>query len=363
MSFSKVFFSALAFRCGPGRLLDTVAKGLVRMRSVKDGKLIWNLDPNVRNTEALCFHAFSPLTVRWGTSNLQEGWAPEPAQATLTLICSAVHHQQDDIVGYGIKLEFRLNMLTAIEPQRGSGEAHVLATCASIAMCLMEERLLDRQQLPAFWNLTEGTWQTNHIFQPTAQDSGMLLSLLQPFGWGQITEEGVRLAVEIRSWVTGCVKWCGLTAMVEFGVELQKLAQALVTRAINRADSGDLTGAVADYTDVIELAQTPPHVVAYALARRGTVRNDGGDPEAAIADFTAAIESPNASTDLAVYALFSRGAAKSKRNDVNGAIRDYQAVMVFPNAPSSFVEAADQQLMQLVPSMVQESLQRQGFLP
>jgi tetratricopeptide (TPR) repeat protein/S1-C subfamily serine protease len=90
-------------------------------------------------------------------------------------------------------------------------------------------------------------------------------------------------------------------------------------RGVARSDSGDLPGAIADYTEVIKL--NPQDASAYN--NRGVARSDSEDIKGAIADWTAAIKiNPQ---DDEVYN--NRGVARYKSGDIKGAIADYTAAI------------------------------------
>jgi len=88
---------------------------------------------------------------------------------------------------------------------------------------------------------------------------------------------------------------------------------------------GDLTGAVADYTRAIAL--DPKKAEDYYS--RGQVKRNQGDLTGAIADFSQAIELDPHKTNY----FSKRGEVKFRQNDFDGAISDYtQAIAIDPSA-------------------------------
>jgi tetratricopeptide (TPR) repeat protein len=91
-------------------------------------------------------------------------------------------------------------------------------------------------------------------------------------------------------------------------------AWELVAHGDPRARSGDLDGAIADYTRAIELEPT----FTAAWANRGWARGQKGDCDGAIADFTKAIELEPTCT----AAWANRGWARGQKGNADGAIAD-----------------------------------------
>jgi hypothetical protein len=205
-SLSKSFISALAFRGAPIELMQLVAVALKRMRSMKDAHEFWIVHPELRNLggrpsfEADCPCEFPNLT-RWPVD------APRlsPVQGTLHLICGLDQLTHNNSTYCTIRMDFTLNV-PEVEIHEGSSEYHILATCAYIAESLIESNLLTREQAPDLWQLTAGAWETPALLSSKREVIPVFLSGLQPFGLSQMTEDGLRRAIEVRSWVTGCVK-------------------------------------------------------------------------------------------------------------------------------------------------------------
>jgi tetratricopeptide (TPR) repeat protein len=99
---------------------------------------------------------------------------------------------------------------------------------------------------------------------------------------------------------------------------------AYINRGVARRDKDDLEGAIRDYTEAIRLDPNS----AYAYNNRGHARGDKGDTDGAIADLDEAIRlDPNN-----VNAYNNRGNARGDRGDLEGAIADYtEAIRLDPN--------------------------------
>ena len=102
------------------------------------------------------------------------------------------------------------------------------------------------------------------------------------------------------------------------------LATAYRNRGLARSDSGDKQGAIADYDQAIKFK--PDY--AYAYSNRGIARYNSDDKQGAIADYDQAIKFK---PDYA-NAYYNRGLARSDSGDTQGAIADYtQAIKLKPN--------------------------------
>ncbi|MDP7647000.1 MAG: tetratricopeptide repeat protein, partial [Candidatus Woesearchaeota archaeon] len=85
-----------------------------------------------------------------------------------------------------------------------------------------------------------------------------------------------------------------------------------VNAGIEKGESGDSQGAIADFTKAIEI--NPQYAIAYS--NRGNAKYDLGNYQGAIADYNKAIEiNPQ---DARAY--YNRGIAKRKSGDYQGAI-------------------------------------------
>ena len=122
----------------------------------------------------------------------------------------------------------------------------------------------------------------------------------------------------------------GLTPAVGFGAGLlttqtayAQSATDLLNSGLDKAESGNLKGAIADWTKAIEMY--PRYGIAYF--NRGIAKHELGDLRGAIADYTKAIEyDPNYAS-----AYNNRGTAKERLKDHQGAISDYtKAIEIKP---------------------------------
>jgi tetratricopeptide (TPR) repeat protein len=97
-----------------------------------------------------------------------------------------------------------------------------------------------------------------------------------------------------------------------------RLAQA-------RLNTGDLGGAIADFTAVIGVSEAPVELVAWALFARGCARGALGDSALEFDDYTAAIELRSAPVEVVASALVVRGSTQNDAGDYAAAILDLTA--------------------------------------
>jgi|GEM_PF-5494904 len=122
----------------------------------------------------------------------------------------------------------------------------------------------------------------------------------------------------------------GAIADFSQAVELNpRNATAYCNRGIAHADLGDKTSALSDF----DMALTIDPNLAIAYNHRGLVYSDLGDKRQAIADYTEALRiQPDYAT-----AFFNRGAARSKIGDFQGAIADYsEAIRLKPDYATAY---------------------------
>ncbi|MBZ0308389.1 MAG: tetratricopeptide repeat protein, partial [Anaerolineae bacterium] len=96
-------------------------------------------------------------------------------------------------------------------------------------------------------------------------------------------------------------------------------AEDWFSRAFGKHESGDVEGAIEDYTEAIRLKSD----YADAYINRGVAHRDKGDVEGAIADYDTAIRLRPG--DAEVY--YNRGVAHRDKGDVEGAIADYDTAI------------------------------------
>jgi tetratricopeptide (TPR) repeat protein len=131
------------------------------------------------------------------------------------------------------------------------------------------------------------------------------------------------------------------TGVLEFqGIPPELIAKALHNRGIAKGEQGDTAGEIADYTAMVELQGLPPELIARALVNRAMTRSKQGDPTGAIADYTTVVELPETSSETIAFALCMRGIAKSKQGDIAGAITDYTTVVELPRVSSESIAYA-----------------------
>ncbi|MBI1874951.1 MAG: AAA family ATPase, partial [Acidobacteria bacterium] len=124
-----------------------------------------------------------------------------------------------------------------------------------------------------------------------------------------------------------------LDRVLEGQGESSARVEALLDRGLLRGVRGDVGGAIADYTAVIELAGAPPEQVARALVNRGVTKGAQGDLAGRIADYTAVIELAGVPREPMARALVYRGMTKGAQGDVAGEIADYTAVIELAGVP------------------------------
>jgi hypothetical protein len=81
-----------------------------------------------------------------------------------------------------------------------------------------------------------------------------------------------------------------------------------------------------------------------ALYRRGIEKAQAGDRTGAISDYSAVIENRCCPEDLRAMALFNRGLAYSLEQDLPKARSDFETVIMMKGAPSNVVSAAREKL-------------------
>jgi tetratricopeptide (TPR) repeat protein len=110
---------------------------------------------------------------------------------------------------------------------------------------------------------------------------------------------------------------------------VQKSAQDLFNRGLEKYKGGDFDAAIADYTEAI---QVNPNVAEVYVAR-GNAFYDRGDKQAALQDYNQALRLN--SNYAAAYV--ERGNARDDLGDSKGALEDYtQAIQISPNLAEAY---------------------------
>ena len=98
-----------------------------------------------------------------------------------------------------------------------------------------------------------------------------------------------------------------------------KIEKFYFDRAFKKGENGDYSGAIADYTRLIQL--NPYDVEAYY--NRGVNKGRNGDYSGAIADYTKAIQfNPNSNEEFILIAYWNRSIIKEKHGEILGACLD-----------------------------------------
>ena len=107
----------------------------------------------------------------------------------------------------------------------------------------------------------------------------------------------------------------------------------LYSNAIQKAQKGDIEGALVDFDKAIEM--NPDYAEAYH--NRGYyIKEHKGDYKGAIEDYTKAIELTNNEMLLA-YSYNNRGLAKFKMNNLDSALEDIeQSIKLYPENSYAF---------------------------
>ncbi len=111
---------------------------------------------------------------------------------------------------------------------------------------------------------------------------------------------------------------------------------AFIIRGRYYRQIGDPNGAMADYTQVIDMPDAPAGLKAQALVNRGNFKDQQGDPAGAMADYTQVIDMPDAPAEWKAQALVVRGIFKRRQGDATGAVADYTQVIEMPDAPAEW---------------------------
>ena len=116
---------------------------------------------------------------------------------------------------------------------------------------------------------------------------------------------------------------------------VEQVAEALFNRGVAWGEKGDSENELADYTRVIQdLKGVQVGQVAQALNNRAYTLDKSGKPEEALKDYTRVIEKmPDAPIEQVAMALVNRGVVWLKKGDKEKAVADYARVVELSGAP------------------------------
>jgi hypothetical protein len=106
------------------------------------------------------------------------------------------------------------------------------------------------------------------------------------------------------------------------GVPDQDVARALFNCGNAKHWSGDLSGAISNYTAMIEMDGVLVEDIARALVNRGVIKRLMGDVQGAISDWSAVIDTAGAPNEQIARALFSRWLICRHQDKVFDAVED-----------------------------------------
>jgi tetratricopeptide (TPR) repeat protein len=117
----------------------------------------------------------------------------------------------------------------------------------------------------------------------------------------------------------------------EPGISADDRAQALILRGCSRAESGEIEGGIADFTQAIAVARNPDHK-AEALWQRAQakVAAKEGNRRVGMEDLSEILRLPGISVEQRAQALFSRAVAMHYFGDFKGARADLTSLIELP---------------------------------
>jgi len=132
--------------------------------------------------------------------------------------------------------------------------------------------------------------------------------------------------------VTGALAdYTSIIEMVDASVH--ERAGALINRGQSYGLIGVMEKAIDDYTLVFDMVDALVELKATALINRGTAYGTLGETEKAIANYTMAIETVDAPVELKVAALLNRCVSCNGLGETEKVIADYTTVIEMPDAP------------------------------
>lgn len=112
---------------------------------------------------------------------------------------------------------------------------------------------------------------------------------------------------------------------------------AHLTRGMIRYSQGKLLDAITDYSAVLGSTRAPVEALIPALMGRGLMRHLVGDFPNAVADYTRVVEVPAATNAQIADALSMRGVAYEQHGQTEAALKDWQQVLTLEGAPSTAI--------------------------
>ena len=125
------------------------------------------------------------------------------------------------------------------------------------------------------------------------------------------------------------------------------MARALNNRGVVKEMVSDLSGALADYTAVADLAAAPKEQVARALVNRGVAKGRVGDLPGALADFTAVVDLAGVPKKQLARALADRGFRRGSLGIRLAAQADWERVMMADEAEAEVWTTTGARLFEL----------------
>ncbi|KAG0039797.1 Tetratricopeptide repeat protein 36 [Podila clonocystis] len=137
--------------------------------------------------------------------------------------------------------------------------------------------------------------------------------------------------------------------------ELLKKLKSLEAEAVLLAEKDDIDGAIAKFTEIIDLCPT----YASAYNNRAQAYRIQDNTEAAIKDLDKAIEHGNGQTAILKQAYTQRAIIKKLKGDKDGAQVDFERGARFGNPVAKAISVQDNPISQLCGAMVMEMLNKE----
>ncbi|KAF9964661.1 Tetratricopeptide repeat protein 36 [Mortierella alpina] len=145
------------------------------------------------------------------------------------------------------------------------------------------------------------------------------------------------------------------TEPVAIEPELLKKAKTMEAEGVLLAEKDDIAGAIAKFTEVIELCPT----YASGYNNRAQAYRIQDNTAAALQDLDKAIEHGSGQTAILKQAYTQRGIIKKLKGDKDGAQADFERGARFGNPVAKAVSVQDNPISQLCGAMVMEMLNKE----